>query len=822
MGNLDRFEKLEMLGDLNEKYIKEADAYLSQPLIADIGADGGAVRLAPERRKFSWQLFAAIAACAAVLIGGTFALKSYLNRLPVVPPVDASSDSSDDSDNSNNDNLINEPDPYLEEIRERYNVSDDVKISHLWDGWEWKKFEVSGAEDGFGEYDIGRRLLDDTAFIDDNTMLTVRTLDDGSEEIAAYDLTAKTFKTLLGKADEAPKNNEVIRYRLDYANKDFLVFRVEFFAGYIANKKELRVLNLNYSETGDIPWRYKTIIDDLGTKSIYQTLIEDNILYLNIEPGDQMVPDKCYICRYDILKEDDPEVIIEDVYYLFSLPDGIIYGKSELDNGLVQTKYYELETDKPVGSYLQVWNYVKNAGFIDIPATKLSKPDEPYTVKNLITNEEYLTMPRIYEDLRWPYIRTASDSCVIPDNYGDDHLILDCVAKELFVYTDSGLEIDDEGWDWRGYREGFCVIRGDDNGCEGYILTRKTPTHTDNKPEPDPEAAKKQEYLDKFREELKVSDDVGIAYARDRLNVTEYSLPWDDGGADIAADNGRLFIDSKRAIVSHIHVQNNIEMYLLDTDEYVTLISAENDPMADENTLYDVCYATKDYVVFKRSDYKTYSDLCVIELNKDGYPFTTISQRNYSSDINIMHSGVLVNENTVYYSVLDNNRIYSLYRYEIGKDAEPELYVENGVPLCVYKGDLLYYTMSEDAPEFLQEIVLEYQIIHSVSGTLPIEGKTCAEVYFCKYGLFTVEDGKLIDCINDKVIMYDPPRNLTPYRSLDFGVAFGWFYPVCIYDARTNEVLVFEKNDSILNQTPWASCYWGLCGYGSNGYLICE
>lgn len=474
MGNFDRFEKLEMLGDLNEKYIKEADAYLSQPLIADIGADGGAVRLAPEKRKFSWQAFAAVAACAAVLIGGIFALKSYLNRLPVVPPVDASSDSSDDSDNSNSDNLINEPDLYLEEIRERYNVSDDIKISHLWDGWEWKKFEVSGAEDGFGEYDIGRRLLDGTAFIDDNTMLTVRTLDDGSEEIAAYDLTAKTFKTLLGKADEAPGNGD-IRYRLDYANKDFLVFRVEFFAGYIANKKELRVLNLNYSETGDIPWRYKTIIDDLGTKSIYQILIEDNILYLNIEPGDQMIPDKCYICQYDILKEDDPEVIIEDVYYLFSLPDGIIYDLSERDDtdGLYHSHFYELETGKPIGVDLQMWSYVKNAGFVDIPAVKLNTPDEPCTVKNLVTNEEYLTMPRIYEGRRPAYIRTSSDSCVIPDNFSDDHLILDCVTKELFVYKDSGLEIDDEGWEWHGYRDGFCVIRGDDNGCEGYILTRK-------------------------------------------------------------------------------------------------------------------------------------------------------------------------------------------------------------------------------------------------------------------------------------------------------------------------------------------------------------
>ena len=1188
MGNYDRFEKLEMLGELDEKYIKEADAYLSQPFIADEGA----VRLAPEKRKFSWQTFAVIAACAAVLIGGTIALKNYLSGRTNIPPVD--SDSSDSSDNSSNT-----PDPYLEEIRERYQVSDDVKISYFEDGWEWKKFEVSGAGDGFGKYDISGRLLDGTAFIDDNTMLTVRTLDDGSEEIAAYDLTTKTFKTLFGNEDEAPHDGEQIRYVLEYANDDYIVFQATFGDNRSTHKKALRILNIGNSVS---EWRYKTIIDDLGPNSIDRMLIDGNSLYLIVVPRDSVVPDKSYLCRYDILKEDDPEVIIEDVYYLFSLPDGIIYDLSERDDtdGLYHSHFYELETGKPIGVDLQMWRYVKNAGFIDVPADKLNTPDEhePYTMKNLITNEEYLTMPWIYQGYRTQSIDTVSESCVIPRKFGDDHLILDCVTKELFVYKDNGLEIYDEGWDWRGYRDGFCVISGNDDECVGYILTRKarqepvpdpylaeireryrvsddvkishlwdnwewkqyeipgtengfalydfsgllssdclfiddntiltvrtypdrnqeiaaydltaktfktlfskedeamdegvvveyrpayadnnyiifyalfynytadatewknrwalkqelrilnlrysdtsdtsgngwryktvisdmatnqaispivkdaiydpiikdnilyfirtfeieeelyerniyrydiqggnepelvlkdvlglelmtgrliysngthsyeldtnklieahepalssrrvknagdigitddeylvknlftgetflalpkidrapridwssddciiprifgdddcfildcvnkelfvsrddpfeifdnknywcnnfggdfyvvsgdddlievsvltrkTQTHTDNKPAPDP-------YLDGIREQLDISADVGIGYIRDSLSVNEYSLPqqW-FFGAGTAAATGRLFIDNNRALTAYEAQREFIEMYLIDKNEVVTLIDAKDDPSADSSTLYSVYYANKDYVVFTRDYYIGYAmlraDLCVIELNKEGYPCTTIikgSEFDALISYSNRNGGIFIDGNTLYYTLSENDGPPAIYRYEIGKDAEPVLCVEEGMPLCVCNGDLLYYTRTDgEYGVSSPEDFFKNRILHSESGTLPIEGIPYTEKMFaCKYGVFKVEDSKLINCLTNKIILSDlPDPELLNFEVCDLGVAIGSGDVEIIYNARTNEFLVVEEYNPF--PTLW-SCRWGLC---TNNYLICE
>lgn len=811
MGNFDRFEKLDMLGELNEKYIKEADKYLAEPLLAD----GEVIRLAPARRKLSWKPFVAAAACAAVLIGGTALMSKYLNSRPITPPVNNASDSSDDSGNSsetdNSDNT-SKVDPYLESIREKYNVRDDIKISYLADGWEWTRFEVDGYDDGFYGPMITGRLQDNAALLDDNTMVTVRTLEDGSHEIAAYDLTNKKFSTIFGKDDE---NGTPGNYDLHYVSDNRIVFSADYYQDEMLYKRELRVADIS-SKSG-MSWQTVPISGFLSYFS--NMLIEDNKLYFIMQdPNAQTGEVNGLLYSYDLSSNGgSPELISSKAYLLYSCNSEVFYSTTagRFNGGMIEPDLQTLHAlngdtvEEEFSSYI-----IRNAGFFDVSSQK---------VINRETGGTLFTLP---EDAR---VDGVSDSCITFGNRQSakpDYFLFDAENNELFMYQNSGLAVNGVGWEWYGFGDSFCIFdEGVNTESTGYILKRRQAQHT--APKPEPEKDKKQQYLDDIRTAYGVSDDVEVVYLRDRLDVVQYSLPWDS--VLFAADNGRLFIDSRRAITPSEYVLDKIEMYMLDTKEFVTLISTESDPLADENTWYYVYYANKDLIVFSRRR-SSNSDLCVIDLNKEGYPCTTIAQNN---DISLnLGSYVTVDGNTLYFvmgviSPGSDTAHDAIYRYELGSSTEPELYVEEGIPLCVCNGDLLYITLTDDAPAFADEIYAyyDYRLIHSKSGTLPMEGEKFGfDMWACKYGIFKLEDNKFIDCLTNKVILSnisDVSITLLQNQS-EFGLRLGSFTLGDIYDARTNELLVLEKDDSLRSDSIWESCHWGFCGSYSTGYLICE
>ncbi len=472
MGNNDRFEKLGMLGELDEKYIKEADRYISERL----DADRAVIRLAPERRKFSWKSFTAIAACAAVLVGGTAFLANYLRSRPVVPPVPATSGSGDNSGNSgesnnskdNSDSTVN-IDPYLESVRKLYNVSDDIKISYLKDGWEWTKFSLD--KDAFYGPTVTSRLQNNAALPDENTMITVRDDENGLKEIAAYDLKNGMFRTIFGDNDEPfVDEGTVMDYTLCYADDHKIVFFANFIKGATMLKRELRVIDVSDDNEDCGPW-FAVPLDDTSVMTwTSDMLIEDNILYYTAD-GDQEHPSHNHnIYRYDLSLKGAGEVELagKEALRLYSCDGEIIYSTLEAeyspDNIDGPQTLHKLNGDPPIDNEKYTNAYViKNAGYFNVSDT--------YTLENCVTGE---TLFKLAQGAR---VEGFSDSCItFGDVYGDnpDHFLFDAENNELFVYKDSGLDVYSTAWEWYKCGDGFCIFDAEVNRpSEGYILTRK-------------------------------------------------------------------------------------------------------------------------------------------------------------------------------------------------------------------------------------------------------------------------------------------------------------------------------------------------------------
>lgn len=787
MGNYNRFEKLKMLGELDEKYIREADKYLVQPLLAD----GEVIRLAPERRKFSFKTFAAAAASLAVLIGGTAALSRYLSSRPITPPVTNTSDSSDDSGNSSEiDNSKDNSDnsgkteaerlAYLEEFREKCKISDDITVAYARDRLNITEFTLPD-----GSFFSNETQENKYRVIDEERLLS----NYNDSELRVYKINSSEYETIYRTADDnsiAAGNSTKIT--LKYTTRGYALFEIEVSRGSDFIFKELRLIDLNTHA--------------METAESYGAFHTDSYFAIN---GDMLYfSDELSVRSYKIHSNEPSELVTNGWNPFIYNGEACYWHDDSPDGGGSPNSARYIKDNKPLTDISAI-DVLVGKDFITY-----------YDVYEGALKDESTGKAIVTEVSRDFYNNMAFDFGVLFEYEPGRFCIYNAHANEVLVFAkDDRLfyAFPSDGHSKHSEYDGLIYVF---NGSKGYIISEK----------PDPEAEKKQQYLDNIRTAYGVSDDVNVAYMRDRLDVIKYSLPWDS--VLFAADNGRLFIDSHRAITPSEYVLDKIEMYLLDTKEYVTLISKESDPLADENTWYYVYYANKDLIVFSRR-HSSNSDLCVIDLNKDGYPCTTIAQNNDIS--RSLGSYVTVDGNTLYFvmgviSPGSDTAHDAIYRYELGSSTEPELYVEEGIPLCVCNGDLLYITLTDDAPTFADEIYayFDYRVIHSKSGTLPMEGEKFGfDMWACKYGIFRNEDNKLIDCFTNKVILSDISGASISllHNQCDFGLVLGPSLG-CIYDAHTNEVLVLEEGDGAHQAMQYVNCNWGFCGLEPNGYLICE
>lgn len=582
MGNYNKFDKLEMLGDIDEKYIKEAEKYLEQPF----ATDNGVIRLAPQAKKFSWKSFAALAACAALVVGGTAFLANYLGKRQAAPPVysNGSSDNSGNSESSNTSNSIVITDPYLEEFRKQYNVRDDIKISYLKDGWEWEKFEVDGYKDGLDGNSIERYMQYNAAFLGNKAILSVRTLDDGSKEIAAYDLADKTFTTLFGAKDEpmsVPFGAEMT-YSLNYSDDNIVVFGAYVYKDGKYSGAEMRVLNVL-----DRSW-FTVPVSVTETLQRSDMIIEDHILYFILcdpQVDNALTNFNGTLYSYDLsLKgKGTAERVALDAYRVFSCKDEIFYSTlvSQTDpDGINGTEIFYVpgggEYSMPPAERRRIC-VVKNAGVFD---------NNNDTLTDLATGETLFALP---EDA---IVDALSDSCITFGNMRadmPDYFIFDAKNNELFLFKDSGLDVNSTDWAWYKCGESFCVFRnGYNNESEGYIIKRKT-DNTEN-------ISLKNKRLTDIIEKYAI-DIPTVGYMEDVFDLEQYYLPETiEGKYACYSDKG--VIDGERIIAelynSNSHALEGFGIYDFKAKHF--------EPIYQSEGYSSLLFANKDYAVF--TEYK--------------------------------------------------------------------------------------------------------------------------------------------------------------------------------------------------------------------------
>lgn len=840
MGTYDRYEKLGMFGDIDEKYIKEADKYLTQPLAAGVSADitpDSAISLSPQPKKLSWKSFAVLAACAAVLIGGTAVLANYLNNRTVSPPVFGTSDSSDDSDSSNEidnsrDDNSNVIDRYLENTRKQYNVSDDIKISYLKDGWEWTKFEVGGNDDGFYGPMITSRLQNGSAFLDERTMLTVRTLEDGNQEIAAYDLFDKKFTTIFGKDNEPPENLDGTKfeYALCHADNNTIVFTANISRGATNSKHELRVINTSDLSRFTVPFVEQPTIMLLGANNM---LIEDNDLYFILYNGN---PADGVLYRYDLsqkgegaaerLRDSACHVYSVNGEVFYSIFDGVFNGGEMQGTEYLHTLGGNLPTDNMNAQTLRA---VKNAGFFDTGS---------HRVTNITTGKTLFTLP---DDARFDAV---SDSCITFGNVYSaepDYFLFDAENNELFVYKDSGLNVNSTDWQWHKCGEGFCVFdEGVNTSSSGYILKRKTSkpdeTQDDNSNAIDPD------FLKNIRTVYNVKDDIKISYLKDGWEWTEFEAGGKEHGFDAWEmrawlDNGAAIIDENTllAVRELNDGSKEIASYNIADNMFKTIFGKEDKALEDGMTAYyTLLYTNGEFLVFgaqiDKNDVMQKNELRILNLNYGSnsvpWKMRTIPIQN----VGMIRKGLLIEDNVLYYITNYSLADGRLYRYDLlGADGSaPELINDKTFQVYSVKGEIVYSSL---VIENLDDDVstLGY---HKLNGDTLVDGNKYNDVLAVKNaGLFNTASGTVTNCetnevlfalnnaekavaTSDSCIAFREYRNSFDDRPQHF-----------FFDAENNELYVyFDSGMDVEGATPkWYKWSKGFCVFDGNtgkGYII--
>lgn len=770
----DKFEMLEAIGGIDGKYVKKADKLLAER--AEI--DRQVIKLVPEKRKFSWKTFAAAAASLAVLVTGTAVMVKFTgNNITHVTP---------------NNGLTIEQQEYLNSWKKALGTS--VEIAYAVDRLNFTEIKMPE--------DISMRY-----FTDENTAVNIDTADVGSTGSISLD----TYNILKGTYHLEDVLDQTLMWEICFTEQDYILYH-----GWADGGKGCQTNDELYLHNVKENRNYLIYVEENESDDIYRDggmIVADGKVYFTVYSGE-----KCSVHVYDIdLKRET--AVIEDANSPRYYKGDILYNdvsSSALYVRSISGKY-NIEGSVIVTDY-GLYQLTVGGGLTELESGKKIIPDN--SADGIINLDGSCDFALIFGGSRLNSLYAAENAL---------GFIYYAPTNEILVFEDG-----DGFGQLNGFGWGATISKAEPDGTvREFIVSDKESENNVKIPKFDRDVKLENNssdleipidpvdvgdpYLNEIKKELNVSDGVGIAYARDRLNVTDFSLPWKTA---FAVDSGTLFIDSNHALVSDISLMNKIEMYTLDTKEYTTLISMETDPYADKDTLYDIYYVNSDYIVFSRKNFIDRAELCLIELKKDGYPCTELGDDNCG-----FHNRMFIDDNTLYYASADRNKP-SVYRYDLRLDDEPALYIDEGVPLCIYNDHLLYYTMEEGTPYRAgvdhDETDYNKRILHSTSYEFEFNDKPYTEnMWACKYGVFKADGGKLINCLTDEVILssdHDLPfsMNMQP----DFGVVIGNGIVAYIYNANTNELLVFEEDDDVNKIMSWRNCRWGLCRDG--GTLISQ
>lgn len=750
MGNFNRYEKLDMLGDLDEKYIKEADKYLVQPLLAD----GEVIRLAPERRKFSFKPFVAAAAGLAVLIGGTAALSGYLNRKPVTPPVDAS-DSSDDSGNSSDSNsddfsipIVIPDDEYLVKMMELYGAN--VNIDYVRDKLDITEMELPE--------DIAEAagLPDSAPVIIGNSAIAIsRVNEDGYPEIGMYSAAGGSgYYTMHSRSDD-PQIDKNTKLKVLGFSDYVIIFEADFYHGTTVWKRELRTVEINPmvgGEGGGFGWR--TWYTLKGSEVVDSRMVySDTTLYFSVKEN---ADDTSFNQQIHRSGDYDPIASGAGLYY-FNCEIYYWYDESGDGTKLVLRSIngdMPIDIDKYGGKALTIGG----SGIYDVGST----------VTSCISGDVILSGG------------TMTDISAVPFGFGmivgdeNDRAVYNADTCELLVFAE-----DDElrtNLNWIGYDKGVCAYTADPGEpVRMWFITKKNVVHP---------------RLDIRSIKNKYKIDMPLEYVEDNFDIVTYDIPETINGKFTQTRNN-FVIDKERMIVmlgesasfdygSHLF---DFAVYNFTNGSYEMIYQ----PSSDKYVASRLEFVNSDYLVFSLFEQTEHywsfpAEMYIIDLASGDYTPKLICTYTAASPQYHAENTVLLNGKLYF---CDNNERGVIFCCDIMTgQLEKAVEGENDylVPR-IYNGTVVY-EVRDYTKTFLRSIDGSIEFVGGPSG-----------FWICKNDVFRLND------------IYGAPTSVTTGKTLIAGGRFGSqsscgnyinfsgsynYQDDFIYDAVNNRMMIYK------------------------------
>ncbi len=833
MGNYDRYEKLAMLGDIDEKYIKEADRYLSQPLAAGAGADitpDSVMSLSPQPKKLSWKSFAVIAACAAVLIGGTVILANYLNGRTNTPPILDNSESYSESDSESRNESYNESDTshedsdpvipterdeeYLNEMRELFGAQGDIDYAR--DRLDIKTYtlpeDIKKGEfnSDIHDYENGRSPV----VADKSHVIFVRANADGQEELTEYSLYTGTYTTLHSIADDKTAQSGDVLDIADicYADSSHIVIRCAVYRGATMSKCELRVIERKH-DNGAYPWVSAYDLSD-GLMVKNSIIIGDDVYFTAYDPETGGRSDNAPIMRYNMESGRAAEQVAVGVD-LYSY-NGELYYDSSIEGSMVPS--YPLhrlggelpyDTDKYGDENITIGKcgiYNATAGYDGIIRSCIT--DKVIVSGDSLSNiyaGAYDFLLRVYAGGIYAFYNTNTGELLVlekddPLNVQDYEMTLHEFDGGLYAYS-----IDD------GEPITLYVV------SEGSADTR----------------------IDQFKEDYDVSDNTPVTLFEDGWELQEFNIGDKDDrrSFSLQLDNRAAFLNERTALITRTGADGSPEIaaYDLSDKTFITLFDKDDETLTvpDGAQLeYFPVYSDNGIVVFQARITKDgellNSELRVINISDNSKFGVPVSGTPKLFDFTIQ-----VENNKLYFITASSDKEQfgyngTLYSYDLSlKGAgSAERIRDNVYNIYSANGEIITSTLVGQTA--VQEID-GTEVFHLPDGDFSSTGYSypySKNIFVMKNGgSFLIDEQRMTNIATGEKLFRVPPMSVSVLS--DSCVLFGH---EMVFDAKNNKL--YDLKDHTRTQVfaditdyraEWYKCGEGFCTFditSGNGYII--
>lgn len=594
----DKFDMLHAMGGINEEYIRRANKLLE---VRQTGGEVNRVEITPLR--FSWKSIAAAAACLAVLIGGAFGIKALMNR----PQIDNPSEV-----------ITPAQQTYLEKMKAFFGAQGSVDYAR-------NKLDIT-------EYDISD--FESMPVLVDKSLAAVTVKDNnGYPELRLRNLKSGEQTVLYSRRND-PEITSETDIDVLYANKDYVVFDIKFYAGATLDKRELRMAAVKGNKSYTAYTMYGVGVEN-------RMVIVDDTLYFNTYIGEHKNNE---IYRYRIGADEKAETVVKGynlrtyngkVYYYTSgnetgLPEDPLAGYTIYINFHVLDGELPFDTEKYSGMLM-----AGKCGIFDTYGNKVS---------DCVNDKELLSGAKAEDLYAIPY---DSMLLVKADN---NKAVYDLKTGKLLVFDEDD-ELYNTIFDYNEFDGGMYTVKMDNDAYSKLCVITERGAQSEPELDPKPEhPTVERNYVSNVPE----------AELSEMMNITsrELSLPEEING--YAAVIFGFADRTKLKVVLEDDARQNIEygIYDLESGKYLTLLDMRADPQGF--SVYGQCgryvYCPGKDSLLAAADLGSDPDISkckVYEIGKGLYPLNKFTFRD--------ESAVLGSDGRIYFNAFDKEPEYDEY-----------------------------------------------------------------------------------------------------------------------------------------------------------------